>query len=229
VIRFHPDENLLLEYSAGTLDPGLAIAVKTHISMCPKCQSTVNKLNTIGAGLLDKASAHEHEQLETDETASFSALMRHIRQTEENAIKFESKVEPPKVSSRGTQLPPIVEKLLPATSLRWKRVSPSLKQANLETGQNRYEVCLHKIRKGGKVAEHDHRGTEITIVLRGAFSDEKGTYRRGDFLMRAPGDTHRPTATQDQDCLCLSVCEAPVKLTGLLGKIVNPFLPFRPS
>jgi len=231
VIRFHPDENMLLEYSAGTLDPALAIAVKAHLSMCTKCQASVKAYTDIGAQVFD--TAERHDAYKQDEKESFKALMQHIRASEKSGIHVEqAKIDSPPKHKRKTAdpLPEIVQRLLPSKKrLKWRRVSPSLKQANLSSGQDKYEVCLHKIRKGGKVAEHDHNGREATVVLRGAFSDENGTYKRGDFLLKEPGDTHRPTATQDQDCLCLSVCEAPVKLTGLLGKIINPFLPFHPN
>ncbi|RYZ78888.1 MAG: transcriptional regulator, partial [Moraxellaceae bacterium] len=99
----------------------------------------------------------------------------------------------------------------------------------LVTGQNQYEVAFQRITSGGKVIEHDHRGLEVTLVLHGSFSDEGGVYNEGDFLVRNPGDVHRPTATQNQDCLCLSVTEAPVSVTGFFGKFINPFLTIKPA
>lgn len=227
MINFHPDDNLLVEFSAGTLDTGLAIAVKAHISMCPKCQENVRNLNHIGASLFH--TAEQKSEVDNDSTR-FASLMQNIRKAEQNNA-LHPKPAATENNGRPTDhaLPKIVQRLLPEHNLKWKRVSPSLKQANLESGQSQYEVCLHKIRKGGKVAEHDHRGREATVVLRGSFSDENGNYKQGDFLLKEPGQQHRPTAAQDQDCLCLSVCEAPVKLTGMLGKVLNPFLPFRPA
>lgn len=227
MIKFHPDENILTEYAAGNLDPAVAIAVKTHIALCPKCRNTVAELKQVGAMFFEQPAAHTKSAL--DEAASFLALMARIKNMgTEDSDGSELRQEEPKL--RYPQLPAVVNKLLSKQGkLKWQFISTSLKQANLVTGQDNYEVCLHKIRRGGKVAEHDHRGREVTVVLDGAFSDESGTYRKGDFLIREPGDTHRPTATQDQDCLCLSVVEAPVKLTGIIGKIINPFLRISPA
>ena len=53
-------------------------------------------------------------------------------------------------------------------------------------------------------------------------------YHEGDFLVRQPGDVHRPSATLDQACICLSVLSAPIKLTGL-KRVLNPFMRFNPS
>jgi putative transcriptional regulator len=127
-------------------------------------------------------------------------------------------------------VPKVIAKLLPRDGkLKWQRISSSLKTARLQTGQSQYEVAFQRISSGGKVVEHDHRGLEVTMVLCGSFSDEDGVYNQGDFLVRNPGEVHRPTATQNQDCLCISVVEAPVKVTGFFGKLVNPFLSFRPA
>ena len=237
MIHFHPDENMLAEYAAGTLDTGLAIGVKAHIAMCPKCRNHVAELKQVGALFFDQSDdTAPAETMAVDaltsspqSSSSFDALMARIKSESRPEPAAE---EPTRVGVKNRhelELPAIVDKLLDQQGrLKWQYISPSLKQARLTTGQGQYEVCLHKIRKGGKVAEHDHRGTEVTVVLEGSFSDEGGRYHRGDFLLRNPGDMHRPTATQDQDCLCLSVVAAPVKLTGIFGKIVNPFLKVAP-
>lgn len=127
------------------------------------------------------------------------------------------------------QLPKVIATLLSATPrLKWRRLSSSLKTARLTTGQNDYEVAFQRISSGGKVVEHDHGGLEVTLVLKGSFSDEDGIYSEGDFLVRNAGEVHRPTATLNQDCLCMSVVAAPVRVTGVLGRLLNPFLSFKP-
>ena len=37
---------------------------------------------------------------------------------------------------------------------------------------------------------------------------------------------HRPTADPGQDCLCLTVTDAPRRLTGWIGRWLNPFIRF---
>ncbi len=228
MIHFHPDDNLLTEYSAGALDRGLAIAVKAHLSLCPQCRTKLSQLNLIGSAMLESETT-----VDDDNAASFAALMKRIH-TLPTASSDARSDEDAEVDSakhvKSKRFPPVVSKLLDNTGeLRWKAISPSLRQANLQSGQDKYEVCLHKIRKGGRVVEHDHHGQEVTLILEGAFSDEQGTYRAGDFLVREPGEVHRPTATQDQDCLCLTVVAAPVRVKGLLGMFVNPFIRFQPG
>jgi putative transcriptional regulator len=121
-----------------------------------------------------------------------------------------------------------VQRLLPSGKLDWRRLSPSLKVAPISVGEEQYELALHRIDAGGKAPAHDHLGKEITVVLTGSFSDEDGVYQPGDFLVREQGDTHRPFAARNQECICLSVLEAPINLTGI-KRVLNPFLSFTPS
>ncbi|MFL0805310.1 MAG: ChrR family anti-sigma-E factor [Agarilytica sp.] len=222
--NFHPSEDLLVEFSSGNLDWAVSITVSAHLHLCPACKQKITQLNTLGSAMLTRA-----EPIEVKES-SFDHLMARIKNTEtdqKNPGVSAQEVQPG--CDRTKHLPSVVQKLIPKEKpLKWSFISPSLKAAQLETGQNKYEVSFHKIKRGGKVAEHDHKGLEVTLILEGSFSDAEGNYVVGDFLVKKPGEVHRPIAAQDQDCLCLSVVEAPVKVTGLMGKLINPFLSINP-
>ncbi len=127
--------------------------------------------------------------------------------------------------------PQCLNKLLPegTAGLEWKKLSTSLSVARLGIGDTEREVALHKIKAGGGVANHDHKGREVTVVLTGSFSDQNGLYLPGDFLVKEPGEEHRPMASEDGECICLSVLEAPVKFTGPITRMINPFLRIYPS
>ena len=223
----HPDDNLLTEYASGSAATALGIVICAHLQTCPQCRQRVEQLNRLGAAIL-KQSVAEPVQQET-----FEQLMTRIRNqaTPVGEAKVTGEPAPFYVNDpMMKRLPKVIAKLLPRDGkLKWQSAGGSLKTARLKTGQQDYEVCFQKISSGGKVFEHGHRGLEITLVLQGSFSDEDGIYSEGDFLVRTPGEVHRPTATQNEDCLCISVVEAPVKLTGLFGKFINPFLPFKPA
>jgi len=229
MINHHPDDNLLTEYASGSLANALGIIVCAHLQNCPHCRQRVEHLNKLGAAIL-KQSATEPVKAET-----FDQLMARIRSQSPVAdVDSAAKVQQTHVSYEKDpmlkRLPKVIAKLLPSDGkLKWQRASGSLKIARLRAGQQQYEISFQRISCGGKVVEHDHRGLEVTLVLHGSFSDEDGIYSEGDFLVRTPGEVHRPTATQNQDCLCISVVEAPVKVTGLFGKFLNPFLSFHPA
>lgn len=230
MINYHPDDNVLTEYASGSLAMALGLIVCAHLQACPHCRKRVEHLNKLGATILTQSVA-EAVQPET-----FEQLMTRIRTQHTDVAASDKTIKPQELHSAYMndpllkRVPKIIAKLLPRDGkLKWERVSKGLKSARLVTGQKQYEVAFQRITSGNKVVEHDHRGLEVTLVLCGSFSDEDGVYSEGDFLVRTPGEVHRPTATQNQDCLCISVVEAPVKVTGLFGKLINPFLSFKPA
>jgi putative transcriptional regulator len=228
MIKYHPDHNILAEYSAGSLDWALSLGVAAHLHFCRECRKTLAEFNQVGAAVLDQCPEVPVKE------AVLSSLMTRIQTQSTHPVAPESRPENlhPSVE-RDTMLanlPKVVHKLMPRDKpLRWQKVAPSLKMARLTAGQDKYEVAFHRICSGGTVAHHDHRGLEVTLVLKGSFSDGDGIYGPGDFLVRQPGEAHKPTAAQNEDCLCFSICAAPVRLTGLLGRFINPFLSIRPA
>lgn len=252
MITHHPDENLLTEFSAGSLDWALGLAVSAHIHDCTICKSKVSNMNGIGGHLLETCPKQalrpgalnrlfERMQLQEDEHLTFDVDKVDSHTGEKCSNQGSTKRNPRKTGAQRSDidrqnneefmgLPPMIQRAAKDyRALKWRTVSTGLKSARLEIGQNKYEVAFHKIKQGCKVVEHDHKGLEVTLVLSGSFSDEGGVYAKGDFLVREPGQVHRPTATQNGDCLCLSVCAAPVAVTGALGKLINPFLRIKPA
>ena len=217
--NFHPDNNLLTEYAAGTLPTAQAIAMRAHLHYCPNCCAEVKNCERIGGELM-----HKHGSA----AMSSGALDRMMERLKHSDI--EDPEDLGKKPQSCSVLPAVITKLVPEPSkLKWSSITKHLKTAPIEVGQDQFEVSFHKIYAGGKVLEHDHRGSEITVVLKGSFSDENGIYRVGDFILREPGDVHRPLAAQNEDCLCFTVVEAPIKLTGFFSRLLNPFLPFKPA
>lgn len=233
MLGHHPNENTLLEYSAGTLDTATSICVSTHINHCAECRNRVKAYNKLGGDFLSSVPVSPigsdcFEQL-MDKIKLGDSHMANPANDSCAQSKPTSTIAAKAKKANDERCERVINKLLNKNApLQWKRVSPSLSEAVLTVGQNTHEVCFHKIRRGGRVAQHDHGGAEITVVLEGSFSDEDGTYQAGDYIERQPGEIHRPIATQNEDCLCLTVVEAPVELTGIVGKIVNPFISFRP-
>ena len=98
-----------------------------------------------------------------------------------------------------TKLPGLLDRLINGdyADLVWKRVTQSLSISYLKTGDPNHEFALYRIAEGGRIPEHTHGGSELTLVLRGGFADESGEYHPGDFLVRGglgqahPGRTGR--------------------------------------
>jgi putative transcriptional regulator len=219
MISRHPEPELLVEYSAGGLSTAPAISITTHLLFCEECRQLAESLEELGGELLSEADAIPVSEGLLDEV-----LACIDEATDEQVV---TRLTKPLNAASIDGLPDYVQSLLPDDKLKWRFLSPSLRAAPISVGEDIHELALHRIKAGGKAPEHTHRGNEITVVLKGSFSDEDGVYHPGDFILREAGEVHRPCAARNDECICLSVLEAPIELTGI-KRIFNPFLSFSP-
>jgi putative transcriptional regulator len=210
--KFHPNLDLMTEYSAGTLPLAQAACVSVHIGYCEQCQRLASQLTDVGAALF--------EQLEP----------LSVSDTQLNAVLARLDEEPPLGYSKQAEVksktPAILQRLMNGdfSDLTWKNIGSALRISYLKTGDPTHEFALYHIKAGGRIPEHTHRGSEMTLVLEGGFSDSEGSYHEGDFIFRQPGDVHAPTALQSEDCICLAVLDAPLTFTNWKFRWLNPFL-----
>ena len=113
----------------------------------------------------------------------------------------------------------------PLEQLRWRSYGVAA-EVELPIRAPGYRTTLIRVRAGRMVPQHTHEGTELTVVLEGAFHDETGHYGRGELVIADSSLDHRPVADEAQDCLCLAVTDAPLRLTGRFGRFLNPFIRF---
>ena len=60
----------------------------------------------------------------------------------------------------------------------------------------------------------------------GSYRDGANLYRRGDFVVCDSEVDHAPAASEGEDCVCLIVLEGNMKLSGFMGRLLNPFMRF---
>jgi len=182
------------------------------------------RLDQVGSQLMCEANP-----IDLDDGA-FDAMMEKIDSDSLDSSPGRSACAKTESSENLLGFPYAVSKLVKnnLVSKTWKRLSGSVDIARFKTGQEEFEVALHKICAGGKTPKHDHKGLEYTVVLKGSFSDESAVYREGDFLVRKPGDVHQPMGAQNGECICLSALSAPIKLTNPLGFLMKPWLRINP-
>lgn len=205
----HPDSLMLMEYSAGNLSEPHALCIRLHLDRCPHCRSRVDALESLGAVMME-------QQPQVSVSAStFDSILARIDS------------EPPPVPVPRPSRDPL-GKLLgdDLGRLPWKKQLGDVSVLDISDrfpGQGD-QVVLQKLCAGGKAPAHTHRGEETTIVLQGAFSDNKGVFNQWDFVVLGQEDEHRPVALEGDDCITLSVLSAPLKLTGTFTRFLNPFI-----
>ncbi|MBI1179415.1 MAG: anti-sigma factor [Alphaproteobacteria bacterium] len=206
---------LLLDYASGALPEGPALAVATMLALDPRARAGYRALEAAGGALL---AALEPQPV--------SAGLRDATLARLDESPATPLARPP--SPAAGALPAPLRRYAPdgLDGLRWTRWGKSVQEAVLPLGDRSHRATLLRIAPGQGVLHHEHTGTEYTVVIAGGFSDDTGHYGPGDLQLCDPSVVHRPVADPDAECLCLGVLSAPIRGTGLVGRLVNPFLKF---
>ena len=210
MIQHHLTDALMMAYSAGSLPEAFSLTVATHISMCDECRARLGAFDTVGGALLEG----------TDEVAmtrdSFAATMARIR-----AARPEVKPAPRRAGLLPVPLQDYIGGDLDA--VRWRPVGMGVRQAILPTSKAATARLLH-IPAGAAVPDHGHRGTELTLVLQGAFVDQVDRFGPGDIEIVNEDLNHTPVADIGADCICLAATDAPLRFRALMPRLAQPFL-----
>ncbi|MDF0601120.1 ChrR family anti-sigma-E factor [Psychromarinibacter sp. C21-152] len=205
-IEHHIPERLLIAYAAGTLPKGFSLVVAAHVSMCDTCRAALEAHYAMGGALLEKeGKAAVSDEIKTD-------LMARLD---------EPAPEEP-VFGRDGPYPGPVMAAMKGRAPRWRSLGAGVKQSILsadETGS----VRLLSIPAGQAVPDHGHSGLELTMVLQGAFADETGTFGVGDVEVADEELEHTPTAAPGDTCICLAATDAPLRFSGFLPRVLQPF------
>jgi putative transcriptional regulator len=220
MILHHPSHALLCEYAAGCLSEATALAIATHASMCSGCAGNVLAFEAVGGALIDAAPAAD---VRPD---ALEGVFAALEQGAGEAAMEEAGTRPLCDAETCATVPIPLRGYLTGSlgALPWRRVGNLFDEVRLPMASPAVKASLMRIKAGTALPRHSHRGMELTVVLAGGFSDLDGHYGRGDLAEGDPTDEHRPVVDHDADCLCLVVLDAPVRLLGVVGRLINPFL-----
>ncbi|MDG1996318.1 MAG: ChrR family anti-sigma-E factor [Emcibacteraceae bacterium] len=205
-----PDE-WILSYASGALSEAHALIVASHCHYYPELQDKVTDAENIGGALMESSSPTEISN------SMFDSLMNKIDDLPVEELK------PLNDNDLPTALADYLDQ--PMDQLKWRMMGPGLSQVRLWTGPNDERLWLLKAKGGAKIPAHDHHGLELTLVLKGSYHVGNDCYRPG-MLEIADDDTkdHQPIIVSGEDCICLVVTEAPIKIHNLIGRLVQPFI-----
>jgi putative transcriptional regulator len=204
----HPSDELLLSYAAGATDEAISLVLATHLALCPRCRKTLEKAEAAGGMLLENGEAAPMAE------KALRSVMARLDEPVVNSAtvsRVSTDVPEPLYSYIGGDL----------NAVRWTKIAGGISFKPLFR-RNNHRVQLIRSRAGSGVALHTHGGEELTLCLAGGYSDNTGTYARGDLQMTTPDNLHRPVADLGEDCIVLAVSEGSLRfsnpLMGAIGK-----------
>ena len=205
-------DELLAGYAAGTLAAPAHALVGAHLEISGNNRNYVACLETLGGHALEGAGPVAF----SDRDAALNAIFA------EDPISVPRSSKTPVCRDLPDSLRCIVGSSL--DNLPWKTLLPGVREVKFGEidGCN---VNLLWVRRGRAMPSHTHHGTELTLVLKGGFKDADGHYVRGDIAFADHDVDHKPVADDDgEDCICFAVTEGRLQLTGLMGRLINPFV-----
>jgi putative transcriptional regulator len=206
MIKHHLSDALLWGYAAGTLPEAFSLIAATHVTLCDDCRARLAALEAIGGAVVNGG-----------ELAPLSGSA--LEQTLARLTPASPRPAPPRPSVLPAPLLDYIGGDLDA--VRWKTLGMGVRQAILPTAKGAMARLLH-IPAGRAVPDHGHRGTELTLVLSGAFNDDVDRFGPGDLEIATPDLVHTPTAEPGADCICLAATDAPLRFNSLVPRLLQP-------
>ncbi len=206
-------DDMLAAYIAGALSHPLTVLMASHLELSNRHHALV--------ATLEAACGDQLADLPPQPLADPQRMLAEITAT--SPVTMLSSVMAPSGDNDG--LTPTLSAFLgkPLGDLAWRRVMPGLKEVRLGNNEEG-EVSLLLVSAGRRMPAHTHSGREVTLIIKGSFSDDHGTFSRGDISIADSHVDHRPRAGADEDCLCFVVTDAPLRLTGTFGRLVQRLL-----
>lgn len=210
-IKHHLNDAVLMAYSAGTLPEAFNLMVAAHLSLCDTCRAHAESFDALGGEILEDTDV---------QSLTESCLEMTLELIDGGAFE---------TAPMAASVPGVLPKPLQdyvggdVEAIRWKPVGMGVKQAILPTSKDATARLL-MIPAGTAMPDHGHRGTEMTMVLKGAFQDADDYFARGDVEIADSSLHHTPVADIHEDCICLAVADAPLQFDRLLPRIAQRFL-----
>ena len=212
----HLSETLLLDYASGALDEASSILVASHLTLCAECRHHAETLDAVGGELIESV---------TPSSMAGDALDRIMARLDEPENTQQAEAPLTAVNDNPT-LPRVLQRYLGGDleGVDWKPIGMGVETADISLEGSASRAFLLKVGAGRAVPKHSHDGNEIVMVLKGAYRDECGLFRRGDVEIADSTTNHQPVADAGEDCVCLAVTDGPLRLTGPIGRWFNAFV-----
>lgn len=246
MIKHHPKLELLQSFANGELPASLSAGIAIHAEMCPICREKIDQIteqiaekhfeiSVMDSSIDEFIERHENQSLTNTNIANVNLVeFEGTSSIDDKIIKMMIDDITANTNVESTSLSPVK----PVNTLNFKGIAYSLpnvlknmdiakptnigklSRAKIQLDEGEIHTNILHIEPGGSVPEHTHKGYELTLLLAGSFSDDKGEYVAGDFIMLDNTHTHKPIS--ENGCLCYTVANDALHFTQGINRLLNP-------
>lgn len=205
-------DTLIFEYAAGSLSETRELLVSTYMNFCDTTCDKVKTYETIGGQIMQDLCAP---------VAMSSQSLHNVLGKLDHQIPS----APVQLNTVSEPIPQVVLNKLQdkGKTLKWYPFYKGIKFCPIPTDDKNENAVLLKVDAGVKTPHHEHHGTEITLILDGAYHDGEAQYTKGDLIVETEDTHHEPVADAQTGCICLVINEGPVKFTTGMARFMNIF------
>ncbi len=217
MINYHPTQQQLSLFAEGNISPAMALVVSAHCDVCTQCQNKVMDAN------VNLAAELEATQAQSMSDPALDSMLASITQLPVIDVPSMAHSKAPRIELDGRffDVPRPLQRFVKHTG-NWSHLLGKVWQAPVDLGDVGMANFIY-MEKGGRVPEHTHKGTELTLVVNGEFSDGLADYDSGDFIVMDDANTHSPHSHAQDGCLVFSIVDKPLHFTSGLARMLNPF------
>jgi len=211
----HPSDAWLLDYATGTAGPLFDTLIRAHIGTCAGCRATIAFAERLGGELLSSDRGQAGTLTARDICAAYE----------------QGKFTPASSPSRAEDiaLSGNIENFVAAylkssiEALPWRRLGGGLALCRLDE-QDDVRLWMLRGQPGTLLPRHTHAGSELTLVLKGAYFCGSNIYRAGDIEDADETTEHQPIITHEGECICLAVTQGRLQFKSWLPRLLQPFI-----
>lgn len=219
--RHHPPAELLIDYVNGGLTDAETLVIESHLALCATCPRVVRSMLSIGGAFLDSIKPAD---LPVDLfNRTLAAIGRGTKRWPDGPARQDDDISAGLYAAGiGADWPaPLRVRIAGDTQARWRRLPGGFRALPVACREAKTRVQVIKAPGGRGLFRHAHDRDEWTLVLEGGYSDERGVYAAGDFVVAERGYAHRVIAEPGAGCVCVLLTRVRPRYTTWLGQLAQ--------
>ena len=214
----HLSDAWYLDHASGTLSLGEQVFMDSHLELSSKAAAKVADYEKVGALILESVFTDQQgtglgfdaEDIFAQDDAQ-SGLLDSGQEADRVQVSASASGR-----SEDTYLPQALRAFVDdnAMSIRWRFLGPKLRKCLLWTSEDGTKLWMLKAEAGADIPLHSHNGSELTLVLKGSFSDQAHRFERGHVQEADDGTEHEILIGDSEECVCLALTQAPLNFAN---------------